>query len=68
MQSLEVGDPLIERFLFIIQTCEMALFAGKDNAAAMSEILSAILDMVTSGRSGLAAEIQLGCGVVGVEP
>lgn len=35
----EGGIPknLIERFLTIIKTCEMALFAGKDNAAAMSE-------------------------------
>ena len=32
-----VSDELVERFLQIIKTCEMALFAGKDNAEAMNE-------------------------------
>jgi len=38
LKSGGVSEELIERFLQIIKTCEMALFAGKDNAEAMSEI------------------------------
>lgn len=39
-EKLKVGgvsEELIERFLKIIKTCEMALFAGKDNVEAMNE-------------------------------
>ncbi|MEM9920790.1 MAG: BatD family protein [Bacteroidota bacterium] len=46
LESLEVGESLIARFLSIIQTCEMALFAGKDNAAAMNETYQNTLDVV----------------------
>ncbi len=35
--SLKVSENHIERFMGIGKTCEMALFAGKDNAAAMQE-------------------------------
>ena len=36
LKSGGVSEDLIDRFLEIIKTCEMALFAGKDNAEAMA--------------------------------
>lgn len=35
--ELEVGDDKIERFMRIIQNCELALFGGRSNAEAMQE-------------------------------
>jgi len=37
LQDLKVSDSNIESFIKILKTCEMALFAGMDNSAAMSE-------------------------------
>lgn len=37
LQSLNVSQQYIDDFIKIIKTCEMALFAGMDNSAAMSE-------------------------------
>ncbi|MEM6965464.1 MAG: BatD family protein [Bacteroidota bacterium] len=37
LQSLGVSQQYIDDFIKIIKTCEMALFAGMDNSAAMSE-------------------------------
>ncbi len=37
LQSLNVSHQHINKFMQTIQTCEMALFAGKDNAEAMNE-------------------------------
>ncbi|GJM33097.1 MAG: hypothetical protein DHS20C18_20980 [Saprospiraceae bacterium] len=37
LQSLSVPSDQIDRFMHIIQTSEMALFAGMDNASAMAE-------------------------------
>lgn len=36
LRSLNVGDSHITRFMEVITNCELALFAGKDNASAMS--------------------------------
>ena len=37
LQSLNVSQQHIDRFIQIIKTCEMALFAGMDNSDAMQE-------------------------------
>ena len=37
MQTMAIGETSIEKFMKVIQTCEMALFAGMDNSAAMQE-------------------------------
>lgn len=37
LQSLNVSQQYIDEFIKIIKTCEMALFAGMDNSAAMQE-------------------------------
>ncbi len=44
--SLEVSEAAIERFMGVLKTCEMALFAGKDNAAAMQESYDTALGVV----------------------
>lgn len=38
LHSLNVEAPLIEDFMQIIQTCEIALYSGQDNPAAMTDI------------------------------
>ncbi len=38
LHSLSVETSLIEDFMQIIQTCEVALYSGKDNPAAMNDI------------------------------
>ena len=38
LEELRVGSAKIDDFIGILRTCETALFAGKDNSAAMSEI------------------------------
>ena len=59
LQSLEVGDPMIQRFLSITQTCEMALFAGKDNAAAMSETYQNALEVVSGMEEAISLQPEL---------
>ena len=44
--SLKVTPTLIEKFMSMIKTCEMALFAGKDNLEAMGETYQSALDTV----------------------
>ncbi len=46
MQSLDVTANSIDKFMQIIKTCEMALFAGKDNAAAMNETYQNAIDVI----------------------
>ena len=36
----------IEKFMQIVKTCEMALFAGKDNAAAMNETYQNAIEVI----------------------
>lgn len=38
LHALKVEEPLIQDFMQIIQTCEVALYSGKDNPAAMNDI------------------------------
>lgn len=47
LESLKVSDALIEKFIHIIKTSEMALFAGKDNSAAMQEVYQEAVEVVT---------------------
>lgn len=47
LQSLNVETPLIQRFMQLIQTCEIALFAGKEDETAQSEVYSEALELVT---------------------
>lgn len=46
LESLEVEAPKIERFLRIKQNCEMALYAGMDNSAAMQETYEQTLALI----------------------
>lgn len=46
LQALEVSTPNIEAFMKILQTSEMALFAGMDNSAAMSETYEKAMKVV----------------------
>lgn len=51
LQSLEVKEEEIGRFMAIVKTCEMALFAGKDNAAAMQETYGQAMDVIATIES-----------------
>ncbi len=58
LQSLSIEESLIEEFMKIIQTCEMALFAGMANASAMQNtyekavaIIAGIEEAIESGRA-----------------
>jgi len=53
LDALEVKVDNIDSFMKIIKTCEMALFAGKDNAAAMSETYSSAIDVIAKIESDL---------------
>ncbi|MFT5765603.1 MAG: hypothetical protein ACI8X3_003040, partial [Saprospiraceae bacterium] len=46
MKLLEVSDSSIDKFMQIVKTCEMALFAGKDNAAAMKETYGNAIEVI----------------------
>lgn len=46
LQSLQVEEPKIEHFLQIRKNCEMALYAGKDNSAAMQETYDQTLALI----------------------
>jgi hypothetical protein len=47
LQSLNVDQPLIEKFMHLMQTCEVALFAGKDNPEAMQETYDAAVATIS---------------------
>lgn len=47
LQSLNVSQQYIDEFIKIIKTCEMALFAGMDNSAAMQETYDSAKDVIT---------------------
>jgi len=54
LESLNVSEDPIQKFIHIINTSEMALFAGKDNSGAMQEVYQEALEVV----SGVEAEIS----------
>lgn len=47
LQTLNVDEALSESFMKIMQTCEVALFAGKDHLEAMQETYQSALDTIT---------------------
>ena len=51
--SMEVEKERIDRFLQIIKTTEMALFAGMDNSAAMKETYEGTLDLLAGIEENL---------------
>jgi len=53
LEKLEVAPEHIERFLHIIQTCEMALFARKDNAEAMQSTYDDTLTVLSKIEEGI---------------
>ncbi len=48
LQSLSVSENLIERFMKIVQNCEMALFAGMDNTPAMRETYEETVSVIAA--------------------
>ena len=46
LRTLNVSEGSISLFMKTIQTCEMALFAGKDNTAAMNETYDSAIDVI----------------------
>ncbi len=46
LQSLNVSQNHIDSFIKIIKTCEMALFAGMDNSAAMQETYNSAKEVI----------------------
>lgn len=54
LQVLKVEEGQIDSFIKIIQTAEMALFAGKDNAAAMEETYEATINVLASIENSLS--------------
>ncbi len=46
LKLLQVSEENISLFMKVIQTCEMALFAGKDNADAMNETYHSTIDVI----------------------
>ncbi len=46
--SLGVEESLTERFVKLLQTCEMALFAGRDKAEGMQEVYTEATELLTS--------------------
>lgn len=53
LRTLEVEESRIERFLQIIKTTEMALFAGMDNSAAMNQTYQDTLDLLATIEENL---------------
>ena len=47
LRILNVSEESISLFMKTIQTCEMALFAGKDNAAAMTETYEGAINVIS---------------------
>ena len=56
LQSLNISLPLVDDFMKIIQTSEMALFAGMDNAADMQETYDKTIKVI----GGIEEEIITG--------
>jgi hypothetical protein len=54
LESLQVGQESISNFMGIIQTTEMALFAGKDNAAAMQEVYDTTINLLSGIEQDLS--------------
>lgn len=56
LQTLRVSPALIEDFMQILQTCEMALFAGMDNATAMQATYDKAVEVITGIEKEIPAK------------
>lgn len=54
LHSLHVEDTLISDFMQIIQTCEVALFSGKDNPTAMNDIYQSAISNLSKIEESLS--------------
>ncbi len=54
LQDLKVSESNVEAFIKILRTCEMALFSGMDNSAAMSETYQSAEQVIVSIEDELA--------------
>ena len=54
LEELQIDDSLVGRFMAIIQTCEMALFAGRADAAAMKDTYQSALQVIAEMEGQLA--------------
>lgn len=55
LRFLKVSEENISLFMKTIQTCEMALFAGKDNADAMSETYHSAINVIAKIEEEIGA-------------
>jgi hypothetical protein len=53
LESLQVEEAKIERFLSIKQNCEIALYAGKDNSEAMQETYDQTVALIADIEASL---------------
>lgn len=58
LHSLQVSQEQIDRFLKIIQTCEMALFARQENAEAMQTTYDNAIDVVAKIEEGISLAVN----------
>ena len=56
LEVLAVSEAARDRFMGVLKTCEMALFAGKDNAAAMQESYETALAVVVEVEQELGGK------------
>lgn len=56
LQSLNVSQNHIDSYIKIIKTCEMALFAGMDNSAAMQETYDSAKEVIVKIEEELSDE------------
>jgi hypothetical protein len=56
LQTLRVNPALVEDFMKIMQTCEMALFAGMDNATAMQATYDKAVEVITGIEKEIPAK------------
>ncbi|MCB0560558.1 MAG: protein BatD [Lewinellaceae bacterium] len=57
LEQLQLDQSLISRFMATIQTCEMALFAGQDDAAAMQDTYQAAVQVLSDIEGGLSQKV-----------
>jgi hypothetical protein len=53
LRAHNLAQPQIDRLMRVLQLCETALFAGKDNAAAMNETYQNALGIISDIESGV---------------
>ncbi|MCB9266703.1 MAG: protein BatD [Lewinellaceae bacterium] len=56
LEQLQLENSLVGRFMDVIQTCEMALFAGKEDAAAMQDTYQDAVQVVSEMEGKLSGK------------